>query len=68
VEVIAPLDKDSEFTEKIKVINKDYQSDYCEIDVYLQTPKSKQVPNTFLFRFLERFPNAFQVIRQIYGL
>jgi len=68
VEVIAPLDNDKEFTEEIRVINKDYPSDYCEIDVYLQTPKSKQLQNTLFFRFLERFPNALPILRDLFGL
>ena len=68
VVVVAPQEKDKEFTEKIKIFNTDNPSDYCEIDVYLKTPKSKQLLNTLFFRFLERFPNAFPVLRHLFGL
>ena len=68
VVVIAPPENDKEFTEKVKVFNTDTPSDYCEIDVYLQTPRNILLPNTLFFRILERYPHAFPILRQLFGL
>jgi len=67
VEVIAPPDKETEFTGTVKVINSDDSSDSCEIDVYLQTPRNKAVYNPFLLKLFERFPNAFPILRYLLG-
>ena len=70
VTVTAPPDENKEFTGKVKMINSDDPSDFCEIDVVLTTPKNKQQntnPNLLGWLF-ERFPNAFLLIRYIFGL
>ena len=33
----------------------------------LTVPRARFVPNMFLFRFLQRFPNAFPILRQLLG-
>ena len=42
------------------------ESDWVELTVSM--PRNKLLPNTFLMRLLERFPNAFPAIRHILGL
>jgi hypothetical protein len=69
VTVVAPPDKNSEFTGKVRMINTDDPSDFCEVDVVLTTPKNKQ----FIFNFpllnwlCERFPNMFPILRYLVG-
>ena len=58
VSVVAPDEKNSEFTGEVKVVNKENSSDFCIVDVSLSTPKNKLF--NFNFRLiswlLERFP------------
>jgi hypothetical protein len=68
VEITAPSDPETEFTGEIKVINSDDPSEYCEIDVILITPKSKNSHTTFFPRLFERFPNVFPLLRQLLGI
>jgi len=67
VEVVAPDDPNKEFPGEIKILNSDNQSDYCIIPVYLKTPKSKCLFISFFIVLLERFPNAFPILRQLLG-
>jgi len=53
VRVTAPSDKNKEFTGKVKVINTDDPSDFCEINIYLKTPRSKTVNYPLLSRKYE---------------
>ena len=68
VNVIAPTNESEEFTGTIKIINSDFLYDFCEIDVYLKTPRSRETYNTFFQRLFEHFPNAFPILRQLFGL
>ncbi len=65
VQCVAPTEKDKEFTGKIKVFNSDSPADYCEIDVYLKTPRLKTHQFPILQRLMERFLNAFPILKQI---
>jgi len=56
IEIIAPPEKDMEFNGSIKVINLDNTTDYCEINIFLKTPRARAVSSPLLLRFLERFP------------
>jgi len=68
VNFTAPDEENKEFTGKIKVVNAIYPREYCEIDVYIKTPRSKEIYKTFLMQIFERFPNIFPIIRQLLGL
>lgn len=63
--VTAPNQPKTEFTGTIKVINSDDPSDYCEIEVVLETPRTKTIFESILFKIFERFPNVFPIIRWI---
>jgi len=68
VGVIAPEDNETEFTGEIKVVNVADPSDFEIIDVSLATPVNQQVTNPVLQMLLERFPNAFPIMRYLLGL
>lgn len=69
VKVTAPDEKNSEFTGKIKMINTENASDFCEVDVVLITPKNKAFNlNPFFQIFLEQHPNLFPILRQLLGI
>jgi hypothetical protein len=68
VNVTAPPDENTEFTGKIKMINADDSSDFCEIDVSLITPKSKlSLKNSFFEIFLQNHPQIFPLLRQLFS-
>jgi len=46
VTVVAPEDKNEEFSGRVTIENKEDPSDICYIDVYLSTPKNKGLPKT----------------------
>jgi hypothetical protein len=65
VSVVSPAEKKKTFTGTIKIVNTDNPDDFCEIDVSLTTPRT--VTNPLLLRILEKFPNAFPILRYILG-
>jgi hypothetical protein len=68
LQVVAPPEKKTNFTGKVKVINSDNISDFCEINVYLKTPLNQGLPSqSFLARLFERFPNALPILRHLLG-
>ncbi len=68
VSVVAPLDAKTEFTGTVNVSNLDNTSDYCEINVYLKTPRNRATYDTLLLRLFERFLNLFAILQNILGL
>jgi hypothetical protein len=68
VSFVAPPDSELEFFGEIKVINSNDAGDFCKIDVYVKTPRSRSVNLPLFYRIFERFPNAFPVLRQLLGL
>ena len=64
VSVIAPPDKNKEFTGKIKIINTDDPSEYCEIPVVLKTPKSRTI-NSPLIKFLQNHQNLLPILQKL---
>lgn len=70
VSVVAPDEKNKEFTGNITIVNKENASDFCTIAVSLSTPKNKPynfILNMFAWLF-ERFPNAFPILRHLLEL
>ena len=70
VTVTAPNEKNSEFDGEVKIVNKANSSDFCTIDASLTTPKNKAFNfyvNVLMWLF-ERFPNAFPILRYLFGL
>ena len=69
VSVVAPDEKEQEFSGKITIVNKDNSSDYETINVFLTTPKNKAINTSFLLfleRLMERFPILEQILQPIY--
>ena len=62
--LVAPEEKNQEFTGDIKVVNKEDSSDYITIPVSLVTSKSKGFDiYPLLIRFLEQYPMIFPLLR-----
>lgn len=70
VSVVAPTQKNKEFTGEIKIVNKENTSDNCTITINLKTPKNKSFNYNFpmLNWLFEHFPNVFPIIKYILGL
>jgi len=68
VEVIAPSEKNQQFTGEIKIVNAEDITDYDTISVSLTTPVSYELYfQQFFGRFFERFPHAFPILRYMMG-
>jgi hypothetical protein len=68
VTVVAPAEKNKEFSGNVTVINVDDPSDYCIVPVYLKTPLNYNHYFQQFFEWLfEQFPNAFPRLRQLMG-
>jgi len=64
VEVVAPDEKNTEFTGEVKIINSENPSDYCTIDIVLKTPnRTFYLKNSILYWLIECFPNAFPLLK-----
>jgi len=68
VDAIAPPDVGNEYNGKVRVENKENPADFCEIVVFISTPRSRTIQSTLFERVLETFPNAFPLLRYILGL
>ena len=68
VEVVAPSETNKEFTGTVKLVNSEDAGDFCEINVYLKTPRIRNLQFPILQRILEIFPNAFPLLREMLGL
>jgi len=67
ISVIAPNEKNSKFEGYLRVENKDNSQDFDIVPVYLKTPKSTafMFKSLLLYKLLERFPNAFPILRHL---
>ena len=66
ITLIAPPEKNQQYSGQIKIQNKENPDDYCTIDVKLSTPKNKALNFNALFqRFLEQHENMFFIIRYL---
>jgi hypothetical protein len=63
--VVAPSDKNTNYTGTVKLVNVNDPSDFYEINVYLKTPCSYRY--SFLEQFFEKFPNAFPFLQHALG-
>jgi len=68
VSVVAPDEENQDFTGHITIINTEDPSDFCIIDVSLATPVIQQYEDSLFHWFLERFPNAFPILRKLLEL
>jgi hypothetical protein len=68
VTVVAPTEKNTNYTGIVKLVNNDDPSDFYEINVYVKTPTSLTGYFPLFFdKLFERFPNAFPLLRQLMG-
>ena len=67
VSVVAPDEKETEFTGDVKVVNKENSEDFETISVSLATPINKAIHPSFQ-QFLEQHPNMFPVLRHLLRL
>jgi len=66
VTVVAPAQKKKTFTGKVKIINSANESDFCEIDVELTTPRARAINGFNLLQWiLQKYPNMFPILRNI---
>lgn len=64
VRVIAPKQRNSEFTGNITIVNSKNSSDYDTVPIFLITPYERQfIIIELLHSLMERFPNAFPLLR-----
>jgi hypothetical protein len=68
VEITAPNNKTEEFSGTIKMINSDDPIDFCEVDLYLKTPRSNTPYESIILRLSNRFPKLFQILGNLFGL
>ena len=68
VTVVAPPDKNTEFTGEVKVINVNDPSDFKIIPVTLDTPRQKTFYINIFERIFEKFPNVFPLLKIIFGI
>ena len=65
VNFTAPTEKKKEFMGIIKLINLNIPYNFCEIPVYLQTPRNKQYINSHLLNILENHPNMLIILQKM---
>ena len=66
VQVVAPPEKKKTFTGKIKIMNSDNTSDFCEIDVSLTTPRARTINGfNLIFWILQKYPNMFPMLQHL---
>ena len=68
VTIVAPPNKNSVFEGEVKVINANNASDFEIIIVKLETPRDKAFYINILEKILEKFPNAFPLLKIILGI
>jgi hypothetical protein len=65
VSIVAPDNKNTEFTGEITIVNSDDPTDTCNIDVSLATPVNQPVQYPLLELFRERFPLLYQLFIRV---
>jgi C1A family cysteine protease len=64
ISLIAPEEQEKEFTGSIKIVNKQDDSDYCEVQVTLTTDKSIKI-KTSLINIIQNYPNIYSRIEKL---
>jgi hypothetical protein len=59
----APAEEEQTYSGKVKVINTDDPSDYCDMPVELKTPRTRGI----FFNFLEYIVNQFPMLKALFG-
>ena len=65
VTVIAPDKINEDFNGYVKVVNTENSSDYCIIHISLTTPKSKQIINIPIIKWLFSHPDLFRLLQKL---
>lgn len=68
VSVIAPPEKNKIHIGQVMVVNKDNPDDFCKINVYLETPRSKSIYSSLYSKIMNQFPKIYSVLQNILGL
>jgi len=68
VSVIAPFEKNMDFTGQVKVVNKEDSNDFEIINVSLATPRNKLLYFQFIQQLLNRFPLINQIFKKIFNI
>ena len=68
VSVVAPDEKNKEFSGQIKIVNKENNSDNCTIDISLVTPKNQQSSNPIFLELLHNLIQKFPLLKHIFSL
>jgi len=66
--VDAPDEPETEYFGEVRIVNTEDPSDYCIIDVSLETPVSQISSSPIFQRLFERHPNVYLVFQKILGL
>ena len=68
VEVVAPVDKNEDFSGYVKIVDINDNTNSCLIHVTLATPKTQIFINQIFQQFLENHPLLFPILRYLLGL
>jgi hypothetical protein len=65
---ILPEGANEIYTGDIRVVNTDNANDYCEIDVFVKTPRDRSLYQTLLNRMFKRFSFELPIIRKLQAI
>ncbi|UCF49563.1 MAG: hypothetical protein JSU91_07380, partial [Thermoplasmatales archaeon] len=65
VTFILPEGANEIYTGDIRVVNTDNANDYCEIDVFVKTPRDRSLYQTFQNWIFDRFSFELPIIRKL---
>jgi len=68
VSVVAPDEKNKEFSGQVKIVNKENNSDNCTIDISLVTPRNRQSSNPVFLELLQKLIQKFPLLKHILSL
>lgn len=68
VTIIVPKEKNKQFTGEVIVVNKENPQEFCSVPVLITTPKYQKTMNMWFNSFLDKFPNAFPILRHLLEL